>query len=102
MTWQTARVRARYPWKILTLPAVRPAPLQVRDELDLVAAIVQFFIVDRRALLAVRRAFNQENRAARLDPKCLRDNLVRQHCFEPVLRRKEWRVVLLFEQREDW
>ena len=40
---------------------------EARNELDLVAAVVQLFIVDRTVFVAIRGSLDQENRAARLD-----------------------------------
>src|ERR1700733_888531 len=67
-------------------------------EADLVASVIEFFVIDRLTPVGVRSALYQEYRAAGNDTEGSRYCRIGSYGFQTVLRFHERRIVLLLEQ----
>jgi hypothetical protein len=67
-------------------------------EADLVAPVIQFFVIDGLAPGGVRSALDQEYRAARDNTEGSRDCRVSRYGFQTVLCFHQRRIVLLLKQ----
>src|SRR5690348_15722444 len=67
-------------------------------EADLVASVIEFFVIDGMTPAGVRSALYQENRAAGSNTEGSRYGRVSRYGFQTVLRFHQRRIVLLLEQ----
>src|SRR5215469_8457920 len=79
----------------------RPA-CEAGYEADMVASVIEFFVIDGLAPGGVRSALYQEYRAAGDNTEGSRYCRVSRYGFQTVLRFHQRRIVLLLEQGEDW
>src|SRR5437879_2242347 len=87
---------------------IKPLSISVRScsrsareaghETDLVATVIEFFVIDGVTPAGVRSAFYQEYRAAGNNTEGSRYCRVSRYSFQTVLRFRQRRIVLLLEQ----